>query len=290
MIFKNLTKIVLIFLIISCTTKSTDLSLNQTYKDKFTKFGNRKSAIFVHGLNQKPNKLESIMRVFYDLGYDCYLVHLKGHGKNYIKIKDLTKRDSRMESFKNAKFEDWTEDFHKTYSKVNTKYDENIIFGYSLGAVVALNYINEYKLKDIDKIFLIAPAIAIHTRSYIFKLLSFAPSIVIPSLAPINYRSNDGTPVQAYMSLYEGIDKFENTNTDYLNITTTLIVNEDDELVSYDKIKNLVQDKKLNKWNIITIKKDNVVDDLNYEHLIIDKPTLGDKSWSEIKKIIKESF
>ena len=79
MIFKNLTKIVLIFLIISCTTKSTDLSLNQTYKDKFTKFGNRKSAIFVHGLNQKPNKLESIMSVFYDLGYDCYLVHLKGH-------------------------------------------------------------------------------------------------------------------------------------------------------------------------------------------------------------------
>ena len=64
-----------------------------------------------------------------------------------------------------------------------------------------------------------------------------------------------------------------------------IILNEDDELVSYEKTKKLIKEKRLNNWKVVKISKKNVEKDLDYEHLIIDSKSLGD-SWEIIKNYI----
>ena len=245
---------------------------------------NKKVALFVHGLNQRPVKLKDLMNEFHKTGYDCYLVQLKGHGSNYNHNLNKNITDSKLDAFKNAKFNDWLDDFDNVYKKIKNNYSEFVVVGYSLGGLVSLNYLEINKVK-VDKLFLIAPSIAIHSLNYSVKFLSFIPTLVIPSLAPKTYRANKGTPVNAYLSLYKGIEIFEKLSTNYINIKSLIILNENDELVSYDKTKKLINKKRLNNWEVVKISKRNVEKDLDYEHLIIDAKSLGD-SWEIIKNYV----
>ena len=257
---------------------------NKLHENSYLLNNNKKVALFVHGLNQRPDKMKDLMNVFHKTGYDCYLIQLKGHGSNFNDNLKKDIADSKLDAFKNAKFNDWLDDFGNVYQKIKNNYSEFVVVGYSLGGLVSLNYLEINKVK-VDKIFLIAPSIAIHSLNYSVKFLSFFPTLVIPSLAPQTYRENKGTPVRAYLSLYKGIEKFEKLSTDYINTKSLIILNEDDELVSYEKTKKIIKEKRLNNWKVVKISKKNVEKDLDYEHLIIDSKSLGD-SWEIIKNYI----
>ena len=110
------------------------------------------------------------------------------------------------------------------------------IFAFSSFVLIKNKCLFVEKVK-VDKLFLIAPAIAIHSLNYSVKLLSLFPSFVIPSLSPKIYRANYGTPVSAYLSLYKGIKIFEENNIKHVNVKSFIILNENDELVSYKKVK-----------------------------------------------------
>ena len=55
-------------------------------------------------------------------------------------------------------------------------------------------------------------------------------------------------------------EKFEKLSTDYINTKSLIILNEDDELVSYEKTKKIIKEKRLNNWKIVKISKKNVLD------------------------------
>ena len=273
----------LIFILVSCSSHKIEVE-NQinSLEDINLKNNNDKVALFVHGLNQRPEKMLDLMTEFHQIGYDCYLIKLKGHSEKLFNEKE----NQKLVKFKNATFNDWLNDFDEIYKKIKNDYNQIIVVGYSLGGVVALNYLELNKVK-VDKLLLIAPAIAIHSLNYSVKLLSLFPSFVIPSLSPKIYRANYGTPVSAYLSLYKGIKIFEENNIKHVNVKSFIILNENDELVSYKKVKNLIEEKKLDKWKVFKISKTNVPDEFNYEHLIIDKKTLGD-SWNIMINYIYE--
>jgi len=123
-------------------------------------------------------------------------------------------------------------------------------------------------------------------ESYLLKALSPFPNLVIDSLSPKSYRSNDGTPMAAYKAIFEGIDHFEGRISDKLNIPTVIFIDEKDELISYRKLQDMIDQKKLDRWFIHKVRKDDDVDKGMAYHLVIDKPSTGSNMWGQIRSDI----
>jgi len=52
------------------------------------------------------------------------------------------------------------------------------------------------------------------------------PNMVIDSLSPIYYRSNEGTPMAAYKAVFEACDYFNKNANDKLNKPTLIFIDE----------------------------------------------------------------
>ena len=96
-----------------------------------------------------------------------------------------------------------------------------------------------------DRMVLFAPALNIAVESYLLKALMPFPNIVIDSLSPISYRSNEGTPMAAYKALFEAIQHFESNMNDKLNTPTIIFIDEKDEFISCSILKEMIVRKNL---------------------------------------------
>jgi alpha-beta hydrolase superfamily lysophospholipase len=245
-------------------------------------------ALVIHGLNLRPEKMEAIITILTDSGIDVLNLSLRGHGCNYSDNGNHANPKLRIETFKTVSYQVWIEETYRAYhlAKKRSKQKRVPLFflGFSLGGLMGADLFAVHMDVHFDRMVLFAPALNLYGIYYAAKLFSPLPNLVIPSLAPKSYRDNDSTPVAAYNALFDTIEHFRENPNSRLNTPTLVFIAEKDELVSYSKLKRLVENEGLNQWKFHLIYKGKDAAKGMMHHLIIDEPSVGETVWKEIRE------
>lgn len=276
----------------------TKIVINQDESSKWFKISRTKEirgvALVVHGLNLKPERMQSIIAELNDTGIDVLNLSLRGHGDNYLKNSNLSSDEARLESFRTVTYGLWLDEIYSAYLKVRERADKKNVpvffVGFSIGGLMGCNLILLHTDVFFDRMVLFAPALNITVESYLLKALMPFPNMVIDSLSPLYYRANKGTPMAAYKALFEAVHTFNKNANDRLNKPTLIFIDEQDEFVSSSKLNEMITRWNLDHWQIQIVKKDNNVGDKVSHHLMIDRDSVGKKMWKQMKKAIKRQL
>jgi len=66
------------------------------------------------------------------------------------------------------------------------------------------------------------------------------PNLVIDSISPESYRSNDGTPMAGYKALFGALDHFQRHANPALNVPTLVMMDREDEFISHDAMRKMI--------------------------------------------------
>jgi alpha-beta hydrolase superfamily lysophospholipase len=264
---------------------------SQWFKIRRTKT-TRGVALVVHGLNLRPERMQSIIAELNDAGIDVLNLSLRGHGNNYLNNMNVSSEGARLESFRTVTYSLWLDEIYEAYLKVRERASKRNVpaffIGYSLGGLMGCNLILSHPDVSYDRMVLFAPALNMTVESYLLKALMPFPNIVIDSLSPKSYRANEGTPMVAYKALFEAIEHFEKNANDKLNKPTLIFIDEKDEFVSCSKLREMIIQRNLDHWQIHIVQKDNDAGEKISHHLIIDRDSVGQQMWKQIKDAIKK--
>jgi len=247
-------------------------------------------ALVVHGLNLRPDKMESIISLLTDSGVDSLNLSLRGHGSNYSPDGDIDSAKSRIKAFKTVSYNSWVEEtdraFHHAKKRSEQKNVPLFFVGFSLGGLMGVDLFTSNPDVNFDRMVLFSPALNLSVITYAAKLLSPFPKLVIPSLASQSYRANNGTPVAAYNALFNAIEHFRKNLAPKLNVPTLIFIDKRDELVSFYKLNRLVENERLDQWKFYHIQKGKDAVRGTLRHLIIDEPAVGKDMWKEMRRAI----
>jgi esterase/lipase len=247
-------------------------------------------ALVIHGLNLKPDKMDSIIALLTHSHIDVLNVSLRGHGKNYGQKAPKHEKKDRMETFKTVSYGSWIKETYQAYGiaeKVSReKHVPLFLVGYSLGGLIGVDLFASYSDAYFNRMALLAPALGIHTMYDLVKCLFSFPKLVIPSFSSTSYRSNFGTPVAAYSAMFEAIEHFHQNMTSKLNIPTLVIIDPQDELVPHERLKRVIKSGGFDQWKLHLLKKSQEDAKGKPHHLIIDESMVGKDSWNEMKNLI----
>ncbi|HUH65046.1 MAG TPA: alpha/beta fold hydrolase [Syntrophales bacterium] len=249
-------------------------------------------ALVVHGLNLRPDRMQSIVAVLRDAGVEVLNVSLRGHGNNYLRKVNLSSAEARLDSFRSVSYGLWSDEIYDAYLKVRERaFRGNLpvfLVGYSLGGLLGCNLALSRSDVCFDRVILFAPAFNVTAESYLLKALMSFPSVVIDSLSPVSYRANEGTPMSAYKALFEAVEYFEKNADDRLNKPTIIFIDEKDEFISCSKMREMLARNNFNRWQIHAVQKDGDVDKKISRHLIIDEASVGEHMWRRMKGSIRK--
>lgn len=231
--------------------------------------------LLIHGLNLKPLKMHSLKAELQKLGMNVENVELSGHRPD-TDWSQVTRQE-------------WLSEIKTAYDSIKTKAEQNPIFlvAYSLGALLAVDLVSQDQNVRFDRAVLLSPALAIHDFAFFLRLLSFWPRLRIPSLTPKEYRFNNGTSIAAYMALFESLKAIEQADLSAANVPTAILIDPKDELVSFRKLRNLIEKKKLSRWKLITVSNQQSTLKKKFHHLTIDSAALGETQWQSVLATIQ---
>jgi pimeloyl-ACP methyl ester carboxylesterase len=156
---------------------------------------------------------------------------------------------------------------------------------FSLGGLIGLDLFAAYADVEFDKLVLLAPAIRLHASAYLERVLSPFPRLVIPTMAPKTYLANKkGTPIAAYNALFDGLNRFDKTAGQKLDVPTLIFIDERDEFIPLRKLKKLVEEKRWHQWKFYIVSKDKSAKKETFNHLIIDAPSTGKIVWQDMMR------
>lgn len=213
---------------------------------------------------------------------------LQGHGDNFAPVAGQAKTEARLRSFSLVKEAVWCAEVQTAYAMAAQQSQEHsvplFLVAYSLGALLGCDLLVTTPDAHFAGMALFAPALRIHRHWHLLQLLFLWPRLLIPSLSPAHVRANRATPIAAYRALFTANRRFNRTlNThggERLNVPTLLFLDEQDELVSYSGIKQLINQAQLTPWQLYPVNKSNVASRRHYHHLILDAETVGQETWS----------
>jgi len=240
-------------------------------------------AIVVHGLNNSPLAMNEIAEFLQKHAIKTLRVTLPGHGGN-------------LEAMKKATREDWLETLFVNYcvakKEASLKNLPLYFVGYSLGALVGLDLVNSslYLNVNFSASVLFAPAIAPKPMASLFWLLSPFPNLVIPSFNVEEFRANRGTAVRAYNELFRSLEVTLKSGLKNSVEPTTIFISKDDEMVSFDELKKMVEDNPSLNWKIVEINTRDKQNTKFANHLIITNQAMSKESWDELTQLMLKKF
>jgi esterase/lipase len=243
-------------------------------------------ALVIHGLNGRPDKMESIIAEMTAAGIDCLNLSLRGHGENYSQLNNTGSAEARMQAFKSVSYQLWRTEIHQAYQQVkkrSSRYGTCLFFiGFSMGGLLGVDLFTSNPYIKFDKIVLFAPALKMRNRNYLLKTMSPFPGLVVPSFGPEAYRANKGTPMAAYNALFEAAKHFEKNLDPKINVPTVVFIDEQDELISFSGLQEIIRKQNLDQWNLHPVAKDKAATEIEMHHIIIDEASVGKHMWKEI--------
>jgi esterase/lipase len=256
---------------------------NETSK-WFSPIGSRPKAIALvaHGLNLRPSKMNSLVKVLTNENVEVLRLSLGGH------------RGSKREGLFTT-HQGWRNEFQAHYCLALKKAKKESLpiyyLGFSLGALIGLDFLNTQDFHHVKKMILISPATDVHWYSKIpGKLGWIGGKISLPSKNLKEYRSQPSTSLASYSAMKESQKSLQEVNINSLNIPTLIYVDPDDELVSLKKIKKRISKHSLDNWKLKTISNKGSTLKKTYHHLVVDKASMGPKVWEDVTSQIKNHF
>ena len=244
-------------------------------------------ALVIHGLNLRPDKMQSVVSQLTASGIDVCNLSLRGHGDNYDHRAGVDSAAGRMASFRDVSYPLWMNEVYLAYLQVQKralqKKIPRFLLAYSLGGLLGLDLFASRPDVQFDRMVLFAPAIKLHGLFYIERALSPFPRLIIPSLvAPKAYLTNPtGTPIAAYNALFDGLAHFESHVSSKINVPTRVFIDPQDEFIPLWGLKNLIRDQHLDQWKLFIVKKGKEAFG-RYHHHMIDAYSTGQDEWRKM--------
>ncbi len=241
-------------------------------------------ALVIHGLNLKPRKMSPIINALTKAGIEALNVSLRGHGENYTPRPEMDHARARAESFKEVDYELWANEVQAAQQAMETKRARlgvpTFLVGFSLGALLGVDLWAANADIRFDRALLFAPALHLRAPYRLVRMLYPWPGLVLPSLGRQEYLANRGVPIIAYRALLETMRHFRDHVGPRVDLPTLIFIDRGDEFISYKKVKRFIDENRLHKWKIGSVKKDADAK-VNLKHLIIDETGLGRQMWRE---------
>ena len=265
--------------------QSEDHSMSWFYSDTHGEL--KGVALVIHGLNLRPDRMQSVISTLTESGIDVLGLSLRGHGANYAHRDDMDTAAARLESFKNVSYPLWINEAYLACLQVQKRaLQQNVpVFftAFSVGGLIGLDLFASHSDVQFDKMVLLAPAISLRATVYLERALSPFPHLVIPSLADDAYLANKkGTPIAAYNALFEALYHFENSAGSKLNVPTLVFIDEQDEFIPLWGLKKLVEEKSLDQWKFYIVQKEEDMGAGTFHHHIIDASSTGKVVWQDM--------
>lgn len=239
-------------------------------------------SVIVHGLNYNPDKMQDMIDLLHRQGQEVVMVTLSGH-------------EGDIENFKKANRERWLGDMYSGYCLARPYADEHKLplnfIGFSIGALMNVDLMENFPALKVkyDRQVLLAPALSVRTYSYLIKILNvFGPEMLVPSFAGRAYRAScDGTPMAAYMALFDSLRHVDAAAAANINIPTLVLLDPADELVSENGLKSFIAAKKLDAWKMGRLStKGSTLTEGDYHHFIVAEPSVGPVVWKQMEELI----
>jgi pimeloyl-ACP methyl ester carboxylesterase len=245
-------------------------------------------ALVIHGLNLNPDRMTDVIHVLNVSGIDCLRLSLRGHGDNFRRREGLDAVESRMEDFKEVSHALWSQEALAAYEEAHQTVSANriplFLVGFSYGGLIGLDLMLSRPDLSFDRALLFAPALRLHAWDYAIRLFAPFPRLVLPTLSPEPYPANPGTPIAGYNALFETLDHFETRIGPAINIPSLVIIDPGDELVSYEGLKQMAEEHRLDQWRFFPIRRRQPLLHRMLHHMIIDEVSVGRETWIEIGK------
>lgn len=249
------------------------------------------AALVIHGLNLRPDKMESLIAVLNEAGYDALNLSLRGHGTNYLPHPGLDAATARLDALKTVTSDLWKAEALAACNRVQNRTARQnqapLLVGCSMGALIGLDLFTSRADVRFDKLILLAPALKLHGHNHLIRLLAPFPCLVIPSPNSPAYLANRGTPMAAYNSFFQILAHFHEHLSARVNVPTITFIDPRDEIVSYDGLQDLVRESKLDRWQIHPVRKGAIRDQKILHHLVIDEPSTGEDAWQNMVELIR---
>jgi esterase/lipase len=247
-------------------------------------------ALVIHGLNLRPEKMESIIAILTGTGVDALNLSLRGHGHNYPRQDGSTEAQARLNALKSVSYEMWREEVNAAYNIAKLRSTQSgvplFFVGFSFGALMGVDLLASMSDAKFDRMVLFAPGLKIHSRYQIVRVLSPFPGLTVPSFSLKSYRANDGTPVAAYNALLDSLEHLDHNLNPKVNVPALIFIDQRDEFVSYDELKKMVDYENLDQWKFQVVKKEAGGEPGKIHHLIIDEAATGQNVWREITDVM----
>lgn len=232
------------------------------------------TAVVCHGLNNRPEVMDEIIKELNANNFGAVRVTLTGHG------------ESPKEKHK-ASATKWLQEISDATEKAKELSKTKKIFavGFSLGA--ALEALSVDRGLEYKRMVFFAPSIRLNFTSQLARIirpLSYF-NIALLSLMPEEYRRFKHPSARSYDALFDVVDEISNPqNANRLNdIPTKIFMSEDDELISFSRTERWINQNQLTNWSIQKVDpKPTLESSLN--HLVIDEKTLGQEEWQRVMR------
>jgi esterase/lipase len=244
-------------------------------------------ALVIHGLNLRPDKMNSIIDNLTRTGIDVLSLSLRGHGENFAHREDMDAAAARLETFKEVSYPLWADEAYLAYKQVQESAQRRqtpvFLTAFSIGGLMGLDLFASNSDVHFDRMVLFAPAISLRATIYLERLVSPFPRLVIPSLADDDYLANEkGTPVAAYNALFDALYHFEDTVGPRLNVPNLIFIDRQDEFIALEGLKTLVEEHRLNQWKFYIVQKEKEPGAGTFHHHIFDASSTGEGVWREM--------
>jgi esterase/lipase len=242
----------------------------------FPKGDIRAVALVMHGLNQKPLRMNEFSRAMASHGILAVRGVLTGHGGEPERMKTVTR-------------EQWLADTHRAYCLAETIAQKHRVplvgIGFSLGALLITDLATspEYSRIEFERVFYLAPAITPSWFGRLVRVFRPFPSLPIPSGNRSDNRSSFLTPVQAYSALFESSDEVQKSGFEKTRFPGLVYIDPKDELVSVGDLQSLIQKKPtVAPWRIELVTRGEDAPLKDHHHSIFESRFLGKKAWDRL--------
>ena len=159
------------------------------------------------------------------------------------------------------------------------------LLGFSTGAMASLAFLDCRQPSSIDRMFLLAPPVALRLVSKLVRVLIplWRLGLGLPSVAPRSVRQRSWTPFSEYGALMLMHDHLKHpSNQSFLaGIRTRIEVDPRDELVDLHGVAQWLDDNDLSDWSLRAI-SDRDPEGHVYRHLVVTRAALGPGGWKSL--------
>ncbi len=233
-------------------------------------------AVVMHGLNQKPMRMNELSLELAKRGILGVRGVLTGHGGEPDRLKTVTRAE-------------WLTDTHETYclaEEFATRFHVPLVgVGFSLGGLMISDLATspEYTGVQFDRVFFLAPALTISWRGKLTRLFSALHFLSIPSANREDNRSSRYTPVPAYNALFDSVYEIQRRGFASIPFSALSFIDPDDELVNAAELERLSKERSGRfPWEFEFITRGPDASIKEYHHILFESRFLGSAAWNRM--------